>query len=189
MKNKAILIALTILVVLVGAGGAYAIKNHNDSIKTDSAMMAHENAMKHDAAMKQTDSAKSQLAIATTPSTTQPSEAMMQQEAMMAMHGTYITLSDYTKTKANFSGDKKVLFFHAPWCPTCQSIDKAITSNPNSIPAKTVIIKTDYDTETALKQTYGVTQQYTFVQFDNNGNLIKKWSASTLADVLSQIQQ
>jgi thioredoxin 1 len=188
MNKKKLLTVAAILVVLVGAGSAYALKKHDNSVMSNTAVTAHESAMMHDEALKKTQSAKAQLAIATTSDATPPSDEMMHEEAMMAMHGTYLSLSDYTQMKANFSADKKVLFFHAPWCPICQSIDKEITSNPNSIPAKTVIIKADYDTETALKQTFGITQQYSFVQFDNSGNQIKKWSASSLADVLSQIQ-
>jgi thioredoxin 1 len=181
MNKKTLRLSIAILIALVGVGSVYALNRHNTSAKNHDAMMAH------DTAMKQSDNAKMQLAIATTPSGT-PTNAMMHEDAMMAMHGTYLTLSEYTNMKANFSGDKKVLFFHASWCPICQSIDKEITDNPASLPAKTVIIKADYDAQTALKQAYGITQQYSFVEFDNNGNQIKKWSASTLADVLSQIQ-
>jgi thioredoxin 1 len=188
MNKKMLPIIVAVVVVLAGVGGVYALKRHDNSVKSHNAMMAHESARMHESAMKQSDDAKAQLAIAAKTDTTPPSEAMMHEEAMMAQHGSYLSLADYTKSKASFSDDKKVLFFHASWCPVCQSIDKEITSNSSSIPPKTVIVKADYDSETALKKTFGITQQYTFVQFDNNGNQVKKWSASTLADVLSQIQ-
>lgn len=71
---------------------------------------------------------------------------------------------------------KVVLFFHAPWCPSCRSYDKKITNDPNLIPDDVVVLKTDYDTETELKKKYGVTYQHTFVQVDSEGNMITKWS-------------
>jgi thioredoxin-like negative regulator of GroEL len=81
-----------------------------------------------------------------------------------------------------------VLFFHAAWCPSCRGLNSNIESNINSIPADVTILKTDYDTQTELRQKYGVTTQHTLVQVDKDGNLIKKWSGgSTLDSILSQI--
>ncbi|OGH66221.1 MAG: hypothetical protein A3J66_04185 [Candidatus Magasanikbacteria bacterium RIFCSPHIGHO2_02_FULL_47_14] len=83
---------------------------------------------------------------------------------------------------------KVVLFFHAPWCPTCKAVNSDIEVNRASIPAGVTILKVDYDSSTALKQKYGVTYQHTFVQVDAEGNMIKKWSGGlTLDDVLSNI--
>ena len=82
-----------------------------------------------------------------------------------------------------------VLFFHAPWCPTCIAAHKDIQGNTARIPNGVVILQTDYETHTELKKRYGVTYQHTFVQVDAQGNLIKKWSGgTTLASILSQIQ-
>jgi thiol-disulfide isomerase/thioredoxin len=91
----------------------------------------------------------------------------------------YITLADYNANKSAYSDYTKVLFFHAPWCPICKSIDKAITEDASKIPAKTVFIKTDYDSNTSLRQQYGVTYQYTFVSIDNSGRELKQWSATS----------
>jgi hypothetical protein len=41
-----------------------------------------------------------------------------------------------------------------------------------------------------MKQQYGVTDQQTFVQVTNTGELIKKWRwANTLAEIIQQIQK
>jgi thioredoxin 1 len=82
-----------------------------------------------------------------------------------------------------------VIFFHATWCPSCRTLSGDIEKNASTIPAGTIILKADYDTETELKKKYGVTTQHTLVQVDKDGNLIKKWSGgSKLANLLSEIQ-
>lgn len=88
--------------------------------------------------------------------------------------GQYIEYSE-----ANLAGAKgqKVLFFHAPWCPQCRSIEKSILENKGSIPAGITILKVDYDSNHALRQKYGVTIQTTFVKIDDSGELIDKYVA------------
>lgn len=82
-----------------------------------------------------------------------------------------------------------VLFFHAAWCPTCRALEADINSNRSSIPDGVTILKTDFDTQTALRQKYGVTVQHTLVQVDAQGNMIAKWSGSpSLLSVLGRIQ-
>lgn len=82
---------------------------------------------------------------------------------------------------------KVVLFFHAPWCPNCRTIDADIFKS--TVPDGVTILKVDYDSSTDLKKKYGVTTQHTFVQVDKQGLVIKKWSGgSTLDDVVKQIQ-
>ncbi len=109
-------------------------------------------------------------------------------EAMKKGSG-YITYADYTTKKDSYKDTRVVLYFHAPWCPTCQALDKNITANLTDLPANTVIVKTDYDSSTELKKKYGVTYQHTLVQVDASGNKIKKWSGSPeLKDLVAQIQ-
>lgn len=65
-----------------------------------------------------------------------------------------------------------VLFFHADWCPTCRQMEKVIESDLNDFPNGTKIVKTDYDTNQALKSKWGVTTQSTVVIIDANGERI-----------------
>jgi len=89
----------------------------------------------------------------------------------------------------NASDGSVVLFFHAPWCPTCKLLNDNLEENQNSISSDLTILKTDYDSETDLKKKYGVTYQHTLVQVDASGNLIKKWLGSnTLEDVVSELE-
>lgn len=100
--------------------------------------------------------------------------------------GTYITLAEYAGNEAMY-GDV-VLFFHADWCPTCQGTEKDLTENAAAIPAGLTIVKVDYDTETDLRQKYGVTTQHTFVHVDETGTELAKWSGSmTGADIAAAI--
>lgn len=74
-----------------------------------------------------------------------------------------------------------VLFFHAPWCPSCKAADKSIMETGVD---DFLLLKTDYDSNTDLRKKYGVTYQHTFVQVDANGDLIKKWSGSNSVDAI-----
>lgn len=103
------------------------------------------------------------------------------------VRGTYEAYAPEKLARAN-TGDV-VLFFHAAWCPSCKTLDATIESHTQDIPHGLTILKTDYDTETALKKKYGVTYQHTMVQVDAEGHLIKKWSGGAdLASITNEVQ-
>ncbi len=77
-----------------------------------------------------------------------------------------------------------VLFFNAAWCPTCQIAKKNFSENANSLPDGLHILDLDFDDNQDLRVRYGVTVQHTFVQVDENGELIKKWTGSFIVDQL-----
>lgn len=88
---------------------------------------------------------------------------------------------------ASSQSTKNVLFFHASWCPTCRSLERDITAN--TIPNDVTIFKVDYDSETELRKTYGVTLQHTLVQVDASGQQVSRQvGTSTLNDVIAQLQ-
>ena len=62
------------------------------------------------------------------------------------------------------------IFFHATWCPTCKIVEDDILENINAFPEGVVILKADYDTETALKKKYNVFSQSVIVMIDSNGS-------------------
>ena len=68
-----------------------------------------------------------------------------------------------------------LLFFHAPWCPQCRMIDADIERQ--GVPEGVVVLKVDYDSNTELRQKYGVTLQTTFVKVDTKGNELDKFVA------------
>ncbi len=64
-------------------------------------------------------------------------------------------------------GESFILNFHADWCPTCNKLSKELVNNINDLSDDTIVLKTDYDAETALKKEYGVTRQTTGVYFED----------------------
>jgi thiol-disulfide isomerase/thioredoxin len=102
--------------------------------------------------------------------------------------GSYITLADYNNDPDKYADSKKIYFFHASWCPICREIEKEINADMSKIPADVTLIKTDFDNSIDLRQEYGVTTQYTFVQVDNSGAETAQWSATSLADAIGGIK-
>lgn len=101
--------------------------------------------------------------------------------------GSYESYS--TEKLARAATGDVVLFFRAPWCPTCRALDADIKAHLGDIPAGVTILDVDYDSSTALKQKYGVTYQHTLVQVDASGTQINKWTGSpNLAALLSNIK-
>lgn len=82
------------------------------------------------------------------------------------------------------AGKKVVLFFHATWCPTCKVLDGDILANRTKIPSDTVIFKVDYDLNTPLKATYGVTTQHTLVYLNSDAT---KKSLTTKSSTLDEV--
>lgn len=142
------------LVVVVLAGGiVWGVVSNNNAQPEESAMMEEDIMMDKD------------------------DDKMMKDEpsSMMLKEGVY---ADYSAAKVEDeqkAGQKVVLYFYAPWCPFCRAADADFKANGDKIPAGVTVLKTDYDSNTALKAKYGVNYQHTFVQIDNNGNMVTKW--------------
>jgi thioredoxin 1 len=86
----------------------------------------------------------------------------------MKVHS-YMDYSPELVTSALKDGKQVVLFFAAPWCPSCRSLDKAIQADLGSIGTGTLIVRVDYDTSTDLKRQYGVVTQHTIVVLNPDG--------------------
>ncbi len=116
-------------------------------------------------------------------------QAMVEKKSdNMVKAGTYEAYLAESVAMASDTHDV-VLFFRASWCPTCRALDSDINLNSKMIPASLSILDVDYDKSTDLKKKYSVTYQHTFVQVDNKGNLIKKWSGSpTLAALVAELK-
>ncbi len=100
----------------------------------------------------------------------------------------FVTLADFESNQSTYADTTKVYFFHASWCSICKGIENEINADQNRIPEGTTFIKTDFDSQTDLRKEYSVTTQYTFVQVDNDGNLVKRWSATNLDKAIAGIQ-
>ncbi len=168
-KSVKILIAIIVLIALVVVGYFFINDNNNDeSLSTNS----------------QSSTASVAESETTSPSSPENLESAENNKAQ----GEYITVAEYESNSEKYTNSKKVYFFHASWCPICKSIEKDFKSDLSQIPENTVIIEADFDKETQLRKDFGVTTQYTFVQFNDNGSQIAKWSATSTDKALGGIQ-
>lgn len=158
------------LVLLVGIGGAFIIYSSSAKTKQNTTSPAYQKPLSQ---LTQTYDNQQSLPVIAQPKTSQTTSR-------------YVV---YSQVGFNAAKDKRrVLYFHAPWCPTCRPLDKALTDNPNQIPEGVVVFKTDYDTETALKTKYGVTYQHTFIEVNAAGNAVQTWSGGDVADIVAKLQ-
>ena len=179
--NKKVLVILSIVVGLLLVGGGVMAYNNNQNDKKEQEKMAMEKKASDEKKKKKEAAAMEKEKMAKEGDTMAKDDAMSKQ-------GSYVTLADYNKDPSKYADSKKVYFFHASWCPICQGIDKEINADMSKIPAGVTMIKTDFDSSTDLRQKYGVTTQYTFVQVDGNGNETAQWSATSLDKAIDGIE-
>ena len=193
--NKALVIGIAVIVVLVAGVGIYS---SNNSSKNDAAMMeqkameeqkmAEEKAIMEKKAMEEKDAMMKDDATKTDSMMKKDETSMMNKSDTMMKAGSYEAYAPEKVALASLTHDV-VLFFRASWCPTCKAVDADIKANLSKIPSSLAILDVNYDNSTALKQKYGVTYQHTFVQVDAQGNLIKKWSGSpTLSALVAEVK-
>lgn len=147
--NKRVIIVVLALVVLIG--GAVSVYAATRPGATPAAQTSTD----------QTSTSSTPPAAAPAPSES-PTEAAAETDA--AASGVYV---DYSPTAIADAEGRALLFFHAPWCPQCRSVEADILSE--GVPAGVTIIKVDYDSHQDLRQQYGVTLQTTFVEVDSSG--------------------
>ena len=112
----------------------------------------------------------------------EPLDEVLEKEEMSTWNYTDFSEEKLKNTKWNI-----VLFFAATWCPACKSADKNFSSE--NIPENLNILKLDYDSNTDLRKKYELTSQHTFVQVDNEWNMIKKWMGSrNVEDIVKKIK-
>ena len=113
-----------------------------------------------------------------------PSESAMAEDAAMAKEGAWIDQAAYQADTAKFheAGDV-VLFFNASWCPTCKATVESLDAA--GVPAGLTVVSVDYDAATDLRKQYGVTVQHTFVQVDEQGNQLAKFSGAPSGEAIA----
>lgn len=89
---------------------------------------------------------------------------------------------------ASTAGTKRVLFFHATWCSTCNEFERQIKKS--GVPEGLTIIKADYDSDFELRKRYKVNVQSTFVLLDENDEVVQRWPfGSGLKDISDLYEQ
>jgi thiol-disulfide isomerase/thioredoxin len=129
-----------------------------------------------------------------------PSETMMQNESMKTA-----TMSSEMKNDSRYlpftpeafsdsANSRRVLFFYANWCPTCQPADASFSEYIKDIPSDVTVLRVNYNdtatdqAEKELAKKYGVTYQHTFVQIDAEGNEVTKWNGGKIEELLHNIR-
>ncbi|MFM2381929.1 MAG: hypothetical protein RLZZ76_696 [Candidatus Parcubacteria bacterium] len=184
-------IVIGVIAVALGLGGLFAYTSSQKHTQMEEKMEMEAKAMMEKEKMEVEKKAVEEKAMMEKEAMMkgEGEDAMMKKDeaAMMMKKGSYEAYSA-SKLALAEKGDV-VLFFKASWCPTCKALDADIKANAGSITEGVTILEVNYDTETALKQKYGVTSQHTLVQVDKDGKLISKWSGSpTLAALQTKIQ-
>lgn len=165
MSSK--LTILLIILVVLGIG-AFALKPNQSSDSNDT-MIKDEAVVKDDVMTKTIDNPESQ---ATSDIAMETSKADSYQEYDQ-------------KSFESQNQTKRVIFFHANWCPTCKAANLEFEKNHDEIPAGVVLFKTDYDSEKDLKKKYNITYQHTFVLVDENGDEITKWNGGGIKELIA----
>lgn len=114
-----------------------------------------------------------------------PSEsAMAEEDAAMATEGAWVDQAAYEADAAMFheAGDV-VLFFNASWCPTCKATVESLDAD--GVPAGLTVVSVDYDNATDLRKQYGVTVQHTFVQVDEQGIEVAKFTGAPSGEAIA----
>ena len=87
-----------------------------------------------------------------------------------------------------------MLFFYASWCPTCRPADADFAKNESLLPEDVRLIRVNYnegdtdDDEDTLADKYNVTYQHTFVQIDEEDNIVTKWNGGQTAQLLKNLK-
>ena len=128
----------------------------------------------------QTAPSESPTATEAEPTESTPAE----EDAAMATQGAWIDQAAYEADAATFheSGDV-VLFFNASWCPTCKATVNSLEAE--GTPAGLTVVSVDFDAATDLRQQYGVTVQHTFVQVDEQGNELAKFTGAPTGEAIA----
>lgn len=150
-------------VALVSSCSLFPKQEVEDAMKLEG-MMPKEDQQAVDSMMKKTEENAEAM-----EKDEAPQDAMMRKEV-----SGYTTYNSSAVSDALAAGKNVILFFHAPWCPTCKAADANFLKE--TAPTNTVVFKTDYDSNTDLRKKYGVTSQHTFVSLNADGTLKKKMS-------------
>lgn len=96
-------------------------------------------------------------------------------DASIELAPNYYTYTDQTFQMAKESGKTIVLYFWAPWCVTCTSLDIELEEEKATIPEDLIVLRINYDKASQLKKQYNIVTQHTFVQLDSEGNAVSSW--------------
>lgn len=171
-------------VLLLPALALAGCSSSSDADKKDDAMMstsATSSAMSTSSEAPETSAAMDKDAKDGMKKDSMEKDAMEKdsmEKGSMNKGGEFVTYEQYMEHSdaAMHHDGRTVLFFDASWCPDCQKLKNALSSEHDVIPADVTVVDVDYDSHNDLRKQYGVTMQHTFVEVDAQGNKVSSWS-------------
>lgn len=100
----------------------------------------------------------------------------------------YLQYSPDNVVAAQATNDKVVLYFWAPWCSSCTSLDQEIQENQADIPDHVTVFRVNYDQADELKKLYNVVTQHTFVQIDDQNQPLATWVGGDIENFAKYLQ-
>lgn len=175
--NKKLGIIILGIVIVIAAGGGYLLM----SGKPESEQTTATN--------KQAQTTTADQTVIPAPTPTAADKAVVAPTVTpsdsASVAGTYV---DYKSDVLASAKGKRVLFFHAPWCPQCRALEASIKAG--DIPSGVTIFKVDYDSNQKLRQQYGVTIQTTLTLLNDDGSKAENYIAydePTLASLVKEL--
>jgi thiol:disulfide interchange protein len=99
----------------------------------------------------------------------------------------YYTYSPAGVEKALAEGQRVVLYFWAPWCSSCSSVDLDLLARKAQVPLGVKMFRVSYDKEHELRQKYAITVQHSFVQIDQNYHSLQHWVGGEMDEVAERV--
>ncbi len=92
------------------------------------------------------------------------------------------------REQAAHANGKVVLYFWAPWCSTCTSLDLELQDEVVQVPQGVTIFRLNYDQASEQKRRYNVVTQHTFVQIDANGQPLAQWVGGDITEFSAHLK-
>ena len=157
MKTALIILAGILVLILLTIAGYFGSKKYDQYKKSKIAIQ--------NAKTEVTTPVAEQIKLDTRPGTYEPYDAS---KLVLAKDG------------------KVVLFFNAKWSKTSKQLDQELKNKVDKLPKNFTILSVDYDKNVALRKTYDVPFENTFVQVDAEGNIVNRWSGSEdMAEIIA----
>lgn len=107
-----------------------------------------------------------------------------------AVHADELPFNQAQYAQALAAGKPVVVYLHADWCPTCRAQQPIVDRLSREPRLKDVtIFVADFDRETALEKSLGVSQQSTFVVFKHGREVTRSTGQTDEAALRAVLQQ
>lgn len=114
-------------------------------------------------------------------------QEVAQYQPVVELAPRYFTYSSESLAYAKKQG-KTVLYFWAPWCTSCASLDSELQNQDKVIPEDVTVLRLEYGKNIQLERKYGVTTQHTFVQVNDKDEKITLWVGGELKNFEKYLQ-